>query len=240
MKVLVLGLGKFGMFLVQHLVAAGLEVYGSDTNAAKRQELEACGGVWQPEQFCPDVVILALFPSQMTPELLLGLWPSSLLVNISSVQAPGIAALREAIGIGIERIFSLHPLFGPVAVAKSGWVGKQIVVTLEPSNDWRAVQLLETFVSKGVVIDRMSSTEHDHKMLTHALAFFLAEFIQAGAERADPRYLTSSARHMLGLLDYTADSAELRHLILSNPSLKQLFPKLQGVWDGLAQEFGLL
>ena len=239
MKVLVLGLGNFGMFLVRHLIAAGLEVYGSDSNVAKKHELEEFGGVWKPAQLCPDAVILALFPSQMRPELFLELWPSSLLVNISSVQVPCIAALREAIGIGTERILSLHPLFGPVGVANSGWVGKQIVVTLEPPNDWRAVELLETFISKGVRIDRMSSTEHDYKMLTHALAFFLAEFIQAGAEGADPRYLTSSARHMLGLLDYTANSAELRDLILSNPSFKHLFPKLQGVWDGLAKEFGL-
>ena len=238
MRVSILGLGRFGMFLARHLLEAGFQVFGWDISPTKRQELEGFSGVWQQAPDRPDVVVLALFPDQVTGVLLQGLPTQALLVNLSSVQAPGIAVLRKHIEIGTERIFSFHPLFGPVGVVKSGWVGKQIVVTLEPPNDQRVTALLETFVNKGVVIDRMSSMEHDHKMRTHALAFFLAEFVQAGAQGADPRYLTGSARHMLGLLEFTADSPELRRLILSNPALKQLFPKLKKVWDELAQEFG--
>ncbi len=181
-----------------------------------------------PQAKDTEIVVLALFPEQVTRRQGLD---SALLVNVSSVQQPGIAALIEA-GVDTRNILSFHPLFGPVAVTKSGWAGKQIIVTMTPNEDARAATLLETFTRRGVTIDRMSPAEHDRKMLPHALAFLIGELVKVGAENVDPRFLTGSGRQMLGLLDFTdVASPKLRHLILSNPELKAVVPKLRKVLE---------
>lgn len=225
-----LGLGNLGLFLARHFLELEFQVSGWDINPSKRSVLESLGGCLDQDDKTADAVIFALFPKQITKQLVEGLNPKTLLVNVSSVQQPGIKALLDA-GVDRERIFSFHPLFGPVGVSKSGWVGKQIIVTVH-ENDSRASALLETFTRRGVIIDQMSPEEHDKKMLPHALAFLIAELVKVGAEGADPRFLTGSGHHMLGLLDFTeAGSPELRSLVLSNPELKEVVPKLRQVLD---------
>lgn len=239
MKVLVFGLGQFGMFLAEHFVSSGFEVFGWDINESKAMALEALGAKWG-SGFETDLVILALFPEQITSAVLKALSPDALLINVSSVQQPGLAALnRSQAGANKDKVFSFHALFGPVGVNGSGWAGKQLVVTVEPKKDNRFSALLETFARKGVLIDEMSPEEHDNKMLTHALAFLVAELVKVGARDADPRYLTGSGRQLLGLLDFTeAASPELRRLILSNPELKTIAPKLTETLSELSKQYG--
>jgi prephenate dehydrogenase len=232
MKTHIIGLGNLGLFLARHFVESGFTVSGWDVDLKKEGMLSDLGGHWGQDNET-DVVIFALFPAQIQPMLLSAQDPNALLVNLSSVQVSGIGALRNA-GADPARIFSFHPLFGPVGVTKSGWAGKQIIVTAQQENDDRASALLETFTRKRVIVDQMSPEEHDQKMLPHALAFFIAELIKVGAEGADPRFLTGSGRQMLGLLDFTeANSDELRKLILSNPALKKVFPKLKEIFERL-------
>lgn len=238
MKIQIVGLGNLGLFLSQHFIEAGFQVFGRDINSNKESALRSLGG-FLGQDYETDVRIFALFPEQIQFGMFFhGFNSEALVVNLSSVQKPGIKAITD-FGVDRTKIFSFHPLFGPVGVTKSGWTGKQIIVTVQPEKDDRVLTLLETFTCKGVVIDQMSPEEHDQKMLPHALAFLVAELVKAGAEGADPRYLTGSGRQMLGLLDFTeAGSSELRHLILSNPALKTVFPKLKQVFEELAQEYG--
>src|SRR3989344_2576584 len=237
MKVHIVGLGRLGMFLAKHFKYSGFEVSGIDLNLHKKFELEDSGGSWRENSEDADAVFLALFPERMTIPLLRTFPAKTLLVNLSSLQRPGLKALWEAGGEN-RMILSMHLMFGPVAVTASGWGGKQIVVTNSPEAVYKDIDILLTFVRRGVVVDSMSPDEHDEKMLPHAFAFLIGKLVEIGAEGADARYLTASAHHLLGLLDFTAGSEELQRLILSNPGLKGLFPKLMKVLGDLAKQYG--
>lgn len=230
MKVQIVGLGQFGLFLAEHFLQVGSVVFGTDIDESKRAVLEKLGGIWGV--FPSDITILAVFPSQIQSISDM----NSLIVNMSSVQEPGLQRLG-VLGVDLERIMSIHPLFGPIGVCKSGWVGKQLIVTKNPC-DPRSVWLLETFFKKGVCIEYMSPEDHDEKMVSHALAFFVSELIGVGAEGVDCRYLTGSASHMLGLLEFTNKSDDLRCLILSNPAFKKRWPAIFGAIQKLSLEFG--
>lgn len=233
MKIQIVGLGSFGMFLAKHFVKSAWQVWGFDIDPTKKTELEKCGGIWG-DNSSVDVRLLAIFPSQIK-SISEG---SSLIVNVSSVQQIGITRLEE-FGVSEDILMSFHPLFGPVGVSKSGWLGKQIISTRLPK-DPRADQLVKTFTSLGVQVETMSAEEHDQKMASHALAFFVAEVIEVGAIGTDPRYLTGSARHMLGLLEFTEKSSDLRRMILSNPAFKQRWLAIKERIMALEKEFSWL
>lgn len=242
MKIHIIGLGNFGLFLARHFKESGLEVTGFDVSPGKTKIMEELA--WCPDRHGfhpaesqePDVVVLAVFPKQITEGLVKkieDIAPDALIVNVSSVQQLGISTL---VNTWAGNMMSFHPLFGPVGVTKSGWAGKQIIVTVQPEKDDRALALLETFTRRGVTVDKMSAEEHDRKMLPHALAFFIAELVKAGTEGTDPRFLTGSGRQMIGLLDFTEGCSEdLRSLVLSNPELKKIFPKLRDVFEKLTK-----
>jgi prephenate dehydrogenase len=236
MKALVVGLGQFGLFVANHLIASGIEVFAWDVSQDKKAQLESIGGNWADLSAKVDIVILAIFPAQVTHDLVERFSRQALLVNISSVQQTGLQALLN-LGVEQNRIFSFHPLFGPVRIASSGWDGKLAIVTHDP-RDYRAEALVRTFRHKRVVFIEMSPEEHDQAMSTQGLAFLIADLVQVGIQGADPRYLSGSAQHMLGLLDLTAGSRELRQLILSNSALKQIYPKLKNTLEEIAEEFG--
>ncbi|MES3031673.1 MAG: hypothetical protein V4699_00310 [Patescibacteria group bacterium] len=243
MKVLIVGLGNLGMFLVRHFVESGFKVFGDDINFDKHGELCKLGGSWWDYSEV-DIVIFALFPKQIEKwaKTVSEIPKKALFVNVTSVQLLGLQALKN-VGVEETRIFSFHPLFGPVVITKSGWAGKQIIVTVQPEGDERASLLLKTFRDKGVTVDTMSPPEHDMIMLPHALAFLIAELVKAGTiyTYTDPRFLTGSGRHMLGLLDFTeACSLELRNLILSNPVLRSslIFQRFRNVLDVIEKEQG--
>jgi len=225
-----------GLFLFHHFEESGFEVTAYDPNPERAGLIQSLQSGYRHGGDV-DVFIFALFPAQIEQDPAI-LDSNAQLVNISSVQQPGIKRLIKG-GAKKSEILSFHPLFGPVGVSKSGWTGKQIIVTTQPKNDARADAILETFTRKGVIIDQMSPEEHDSKMLPHALAFLIAELVKVGARGADPRFLTGSGRQMLGLLDFTeAGSEELRNLILSNPGLKEVVPKLRQVLEELSKRHG--
>lgn len=231
MKIQIVGLGQFGMFLAEHFTQAGCEVCGIDLDSTKRVHLEKLGGVWGDHP--SDVRLLAVFPWQVEciPN------DGSLVVNLSSVQQPGVERLNE-LGLEGSRQMSIHPLFGPVGVSQKGWIGKQVIVTKHPGTP-EANELLKTFESKGVLIERMTPELHDEKMLSHALAFLISEIIKAGGSGCDPKYFTGSASHMFGLLEFTDKSEDLRKHILSNPALKARWPAISWEIQKLVKEFGV-
>lgn len=229
MKIQVIGLGQFGEFLASLYVEAGEEVWGWDTNPIKKGLVESHGGIWGQCPM-PEATLLCCFPKQYSKEMIL---TTGMVVNLSSVQSPGIEKLRE-LGVANERISSFHPLFGPIGVNKSGWVGKKIITTTPivfPS-------LFSPFLEKGVSLEAMTPEEHDEKMLPHAIAFFLGQLAKIGFAGMGDRYLTGSARHALDLLGFVSGSSELTDHILSNPALKKRWPVIRGRLTGLVKQFG--
>jgi prephenate dehydrogenase len=231
MRAQLVGLGQFGMFLTRHFLGSGFEVFGFDTDVSKKTQLENLGGVWGDTE--SDVRVYCVFPwdIQNVPD------DGSLVVNLSSVQEPGVRRLLE-LGVASGRVMSFHPLFGPVGVSQSGLGGKQIILTLGPEDD-RGKHLLDSFIEKGVWVERMSVQEHDNAMLSHALAFYFGELIDVGSKKCNPKYLTGSASHMLGLLQFTGrPGSSLSKLILSNPAMREVWQKIQARNIELAKEFG--
>jgi prephenate dehydrogenase len=157
---------------------------------------------------------------------------TGLVINLSSVQTPGVDRLKE-LGVSEDRLVSFHPLFGPVGVRNTGWVGKKIITTT-PYPQW----VVDPFLEKGVVMEEMTPKQHDEKMLPHAVAFLVGQFAGVGFEGMDDRYLTGSARHALGLLDFVGGSEELTELVLSNPALKGRWPAIKKKLDQLEGKFG--
>ena len=230
MKIQVIGLGQFGEFLARlYLVDAGNnDVWGTDIDPLKKGLVESLGATWgqRPD---PDVTLLCCFPKQYSREIIPA---TGLVVNLSSVQTPGIRRLVE-LGVLPERVVSFHPLFGPIGVKQTGWVGKKIIMTI-PCLQW----VVDPFIQKGVVLERMTPAEHDEKMLPHAVAFLVGQLIGVGFAGMDDRYLTGSARHALGLLEFVGGSGELTELILSNPALAGRWPAISGKLEELAKMFG--
>ncbi len=227
MRIQIIGVGQFGEFLARLYAEAGNEVWGWDTTPQKEGLVESLGGTWGK---CPtpDATMLCCFPKQYSREMIPA---TGLVVNLSSVQTPGIERLKE-LGVPTERVVSFHPLFGPTGVKQTGWVGKKITTT--PYPDW----LLDSFLKKGVVLEEMTPEEHDQKMLPHAVTFLVGQIIGVGFAGMDDRYLTGSARHALGLLEFVGGSEELTQLILSNPALKARWPVIKSLLDELASKFG--
>jgi prephenate dehydrogenase len=232
MKAHVCGLGEFGMFLADFFLKIGWTVNGCDTNPKKKPMLESLGGTWGDAD--ADIRFLAVFPEEISnvPD------DGSLVVNLSSVQQPGLARLAH-LGVADNRLMSIHPLFGPVGVSKTGLRGKQIVLTKVPVGDERAEELLYVLKNNGVWLEQMTPEEHDTKMLSHALAFYFGELIEVSTQDCDPKFLTGSASHMIGLLQFTGrPGSKLSELILSNPAMKKAWQAIEARNLFLADKFG--
>ncbi len=230
MKVQIFGLGQFGEFVTRLYVEAGHHVWGFDTDPLKKGLVESLTGTWGQ---CPDVdaVFLCCFPKQYKAEMMPD---TGLVVNLSSVQTPGIQRLKE-LGVSDDRLVSFHPLFGPVGVRQSGWVGKKIILTKSPHPlPW----VMDPFSRNGVVFEDMTPDQHDEVMLPHAVAFLAAQVIAVGFTGMDDRHLTGSARQALGLLEFAGGSEELIELILSNPALRKHWSVIKKKLAELELKFG--
>src|SRR3989344_696124 len=138
MVIQIIGVGRFGLLLVRHFLESGFEVSAWDTRfesgpSEEWAELERIGcsvGI----RVKADVVIFAMFPEEIKiasldhPSLN---FPDStpLVVNVTSVQQPGLDSLRF---VDKRRVLSFHTLFGPQAIKDADWKGQKMIVTLVP------------------------------------------------------------------------------------------------------------
>ncbi|OHA21077.1 MAG: hypothetical protein A2849_02080 [Candidatus Taylorbacteria bacterium RIFCSPHIGHO2_01_FULL_51_15] len=242
MRIQILGVGKFGSLIVRHFLQSGFEVYAWDirfgSGASEEQAVLRSLGCHTSIAESPDIVLYAIFPEQVRTKyasLIETSREKPLEINVSSVQQSGInSLLPQANG----EILSFHTLFGPQAITDdSSWKGKQMIVTVEPENDERAAAVIDSFTERGVQIIRMSPSEHDRRMLIHALAFLVGALVEEGIRGANLDLLTNSGEQMLGLLKFTgANSPDLKRHILGNPALKPVVPRLRRVLEELSAE----
>jgi prephenate dehydrogenase len=168
----ILGLGSFGTF-VASLIPSHIKVIGYDFNPTIVTATIPHGTF---EEVCgADVLILAI-PLSAYPETLARLepilQPGTLMIDVCSVKQKAETLFSAHLSRHPNMLLT-HPLFGPQS-AGSSTQGHHLIVTKQMgARAQQIVTFCETTLS--LVIDRLSSEEHDRVMAqVHALTFFVA------------------------------------------------------------------
>lgn len=170
--VVVGGAGRMGSWFVSFLRDAGYSVTVQDPRRP---------GSMTATPPDADLILLAVPPSIAAQ--LYATWkqrpPSGLVVEVCSIKAPLIAALREFAAAG-GRVASLHPLFGPTIQSLRG--ADVLLCNIGRSEDQAAMRAL--FAATSARILEVDLDQHDVAMadvlaLSHATALAFAASLDA-------------------------------------------------------------
>jgi len=181
LRVAVLGAsGGMGSFFVRYFLEKGDTVRGSDTRRAKEATPTRGGNRFasfptnaEAVKGCDVTVIAAPMDStlEVAKEVVGGLKPGCILVEISSVKGETLPELRKLVGEKVT-LLSIHPLFGPALESTKGM--KIAVIARKKGGSESPEAALAKSLFPGSRIIPMSRKEHDRTMavvlsLTHLL-----------------------------------------------------------------------
>jgi len=175
-KVAVIGAGGMGAWFARFFKSRGNYVTVSDRDRRRARLLASrIGVIWAPSNLEAvkegDIVVLAVpanAVSKVVNEILPVLRENSLLVEISAVKSPVMAALRLAEKQRVQ-VASIHPLFGPLA---RGLRGKKVII-INTGKQKRVSQTIRKLLSNASFL-LTDPRDHDKQTaLTLALPHFL-------------------------------------------------------------------
>jgi prephenate dehydrogenase len=167
-----------------------------------------------------------------------------IVVNLASVQTVSSDIILRSMQEKGREVWPVgaHFLFGPQTVkSKGGSIeGLECVVCAWQNDDydtqafmWKCADALgELLKTKGLSVKTMLAQEHDEAMRVHAMAQTLAwllrsEPIGLGVRETDRRLMTTSAKKLLGLLDFLeGDFPEPCKSVRFNPAMAQMEDQL--------------
>jgi prephenate dehydrogenase len=175
LKVAVIGAsGGMGSFFARYFLERGDEVRGSDPSRERAggAHIATFGTNAEAVKGC-EVTVLAVpidGTVKVAKELVGKMKPGSTLVEISSVKAQTLPALRKLVGKRVN-LLSIHPLFGPALESTKGM--KVAVIAGRGRTDGPETSLASRLFPDARIIP-MSLSEHDRSMavvlsLTHLL-----------------------------------------------------------------------
>jgi len=198
-RVLIIGLGLLGGSLGLALRETGnAELHGFDADPAHQAEALRLGLIQGPLERGPyDTILLAMPPGaagKAAAAIRPCLGPGSLLMDVCSVKAPVIRAVREALG-PFQGFLPAHPmagshLDGPGAARADLFRGRKVLLTPLPETSPEALAAGRAFwAALGATTMDLEPEAHDSALallshLPHLLAYNLVE--TARLADADP------------------------------------------------------
>lgn len=175
-SVQVIGAGLIGTSIALGLRDHGVDVYIDDVDPAHVRVAVERGAGTAGRLAAPDVVIVAVPPSEVPNVVLSALaeWPEAIVTDVASVKAPVVEAVAGH--QGAERFVGSHPMSGrersgPVAASARLCEGNPWVVVPLPESAEQAIAIVEQLASTlGSVTRRMDAATHDQAvaLVSHA------------------------------------------------------------------------
>ncbi len=233
MKIAIIGLGSFGLFVAQSLREYGQIVGYSRQKPAQLPDYIA--EVTLEEAAGADVVVLAVpldayqaVLRQLRPHLRAG----TLVVDVCSVKVKSRDIMLAELA-GHDNILVCHPLFGPQSAA-NGLAGHDLIVTnaIGPLAE-RVVEFCEHTLQ--LKITHISAEEHDRVMAcVHVLTFFVARGLADMSMPSMP-FKTPSFDMLTALIDLNSKHSDELFLTVQhgNPYGEEVRRDLVGVFEKL-------
>jgi prephenate dehydrogenase len=201
-----LGYGKFGGALAGLLEEGGVRYRALDPAAAVPAECRA--GSLDELVDGADFVALAV-PIRALPGALEAvaprLAPEQVLFDVASVKMLPAQWMEER--LGSQPRAGVHPLFGPVSLARAERPLRTVVCAL-PGQDAAARRVTGLFQELGCEVLAQTPEEHDRVMAaTHALTFFLAKGLLEVGAGADLPFAPPSFHAIQRTLDSVREDA---------------------------------
>lgn len=202
MKVAVIGMGRLGKLLIEHLALDfDLHVYdrSSDSSTIKKlgaKVLKDWEDLYDFDAVIPVVPICAMEDvcQKMAPHLK----KNAIVVDVCSVKVRPIEVMERILPDHVQ-ILGTHPMFGPDSAGES-LLGLKIVLCKVRIDNRRYIEIKGYLRKHGLKVIESSADEHDHQIaktlfLPHFLGRVLMEF-EAQREEID----TLGHRRLLKIL----------------------------------------
>lgn len=174
MRIGILGFGNFGQALGRLLDEGGCAYRALDPAAPVPPECRAAGlgALAEGADFIALAVPVGVLPAALDALAPL-LAPGQVVFDVASVKV--LPALWMAERLGGREHAGVHPLFGPVSLAR-GERPLRTVVCAAPGQEGAAARVSTLFRGLGCEVLAQTPEAHDRVMATtHALTFFLAK-----------------------------------------------------------------
>jgi prephenate dehydrogenase len=183
----VVGAGLLGTSIALACRRAGLEVWLADINPEHvRTATGLAAGAPRPEGARPQLIVVAVPPDHLGPEILAALGRSDAVVtDVGSIKSEPLRRVLAHAPGSASRYVGGHPMAGsersgPLAASASLFDGRPWAITPHEGAEGGAIALVETLAALcGATPLRLSPEEHDHAVartshLPHLLAVLVA------------------------------------------------------------------
>lgn len=249
MKIGLIGFGRFGSLLFQHIsTAANVIVY--DPRQSQKKENQHIPFVQLPQVGDCELIILAV-PVRTIPEVSRGIAPylpaGSIVMDVCSVKEYPLQVMEKHLPKNVY-ILGSHPLFGPDSVQNS-LQGHFMILTPYRIPIAFLADLKKFWSDLGIKIVEMSAEEQDRLMAwSLALTHFLGRSLH-DLPLADPTVSTKDFQNLISLTQkinrdtwelfedmhrFNPYTREMRQMLLAN--MLALKEKLDRSSDPLAED----
>lgn len=242
----VVGAGLLGTSIALACRRADLEVWLSDINPEHlRTATGLAAGIPRPEGVTPQLVVVAVPPDHLGPEILGALSRSGAVVtDVGSIKSHPLRRVLASAPESASRYVGGHPMAGsersgPLAASASLFDGRPWAITPHEAADADAVALVEALADLcGATAVRLGPEEHDHAVArTSHLPHLLAVLVAGRLTEAPEGHLALSGQ---GVRDVTrvagGDPALWQQIVALNAEpLRGLLSEVREDLDALHQ-----